>query len=236
MWSPISTCHREVTISSSTKPPRRPARRADLRADARENRERILAAAREVYAEQGLEAPLAEVARRAGVGVATLFRRFPDREQLITAVFATKITAYADAIDAALADPDPWQGFQGLVRRVAAMQAEDRGFTRVMTRNFPSSRLFEAERRRGYELLKELIVRAKATGKLRPDFEPQDFGLVMMANAGVVNSLGEELPTASPRLIDYLLQSFASEAALAPLPPAPSEAEVRRAKERAARR
>lgn len=175
---------------------------------------------------------MVEVARRAGVGVATLFRRFPDREQLITEAFATKITAYADAIDTALGDPDPWRGFQGLVQRIASMQVEDRGFTRVMTITFPSAQVFEAERRRGLEMFKELIRRAKATGKLRPDFEVQDFGLLLMANAGVVNAIGETIPEASPRLIAYLLQAFAGDAARAPLPPAPSEEAMRSVKER----
>src|SRR6195952_4312092 len=89
-----------------------------LRSDAERNRERVIGAARGVFAEQGLDASTNEIARRAGVGVATLFRRFPTRDDLIAATFADKMHAYAHAIDTALADPDPWQGFCGYIERV----------------------------------------------------------------------------------------------------------------------
>ena len=115
-----------------------------LRADAERNRERVLDAAREVFAEHGLDASTNEIARRAGVGVATLFRRFPTRDDLIAAVFADKMTAYADAIDDALADPDPWHGFCGYIERVCQMQADDRGFADVLTMTFPTAKAFEA--------------------------------------------------------------------------------------------
>jgi AcrR family transcriptional regulator len=82
-----------------------------LRTDAERNRSRILAAAQRVFGEQGLDAPLTDVARGAGVGIDTLYRRFPTREALITDAFAEKMAAYAKAVDAALADPDPWHGF-----------------------------------------------------------------------------------------------------------------------------
>ena len=107
-----------------------------------------LDAAREVFAEQGLDASTNEIARRAGVGVATLFRRFPTRDDLVAAVFADKMDAYAAAIDDALADPDPWHGFCGYIERVCAMQAEDRGFADVLTMTFPTAKRFEAERNR----------------------------------------------------------------------------------------
>src|SRR5438094_8772423 len=99
-----------------------------LRPDAQRNRERVVEAARDVFAEQGLEASTNEIARRAGVGVATLFRRFPTRDNLIAAAFTNKMHAYAEAIDEALADPDPWSGFCGYIERVCQMQADDRGF------------------------------------------------------------------------------------------------------------
>ena len=213
--------------------PRSPALRADehgpaLRADAERNRSRIIHAARAVFAEKGLDAPLNEVARRAGVGIATLFRRFPARDDLITATFAGKMTAYAGAIDDALADPDPWHGFCAYVGQVCSMQAEDRGFTDVLTVTFPTAKGFEADRNRAAAGFAELIDRAKAAGKLREDFAHQDLVLALMANAGVVNGTGQAAPDAWRRLVAYLLQAFAADAAR-PLPPPPSEGQMYRA-------
>ena len=75
-----------------------------LRADAARNRASIVAVAREVFAEQGLEAPLEAIAARAGVGIATLYRRFPTREKLVAAALVGKVTEYAEAAEQALAD------------------------------------------------------------------------------------------------------------------------------------
>src|SRR5262249_12878918 len=86
-----------------------------LRVDAERNRAAILAAAREVFAEQGLEAPLEEIAARAGVGIATLYRRFPTRAHLVAAALVEKVTQYAEAAEQALAVPDPWAGFTSFV-------------------------------------------------------------------------------------------------------------------------
>lgn len=210
-----------------TPQPSQPGERA-LRADATRNRGRIIEAARAVFAEQGLDASMNEVARRAGVGVATLFRRFPTRDDLITATFADKMAAYADAIDDALADPDPWHGFCAYVERVCGMQAADRGFTDVLTVTFPTAKGFEAVRDRAAAGFAELIGRAKAAGQLRQDFVHQDLVLVLMANAGVVAGTGTAAPEAWRRLVAYLLQAFAAEAA-GPLPAPPTTPEMYRA-------
>jgi AcrR family transcriptional regulator len=199
-----------------------------LRTDAERNRSRVLAAAHEVFADQGLEAPMTEVARRAGVGIATLYRRFPTREDLITAAFADKMTAYANAIDTALADPDPWHGFCVYIERVCAMQAADRGFTHVLTLTFPAAKAFEAERDRAYYGFIELITRAKDAGRLRPDFSPEDLILVLMANAGVISATGDAAPNTWRRLVAYLTQAFAAEAAQ-PLPDPPTPRQMYRA-------
>ncbi len=193
-----------------------------LRADAERNRGRLVAAAKEVFAESGLDASMNEVARRAGVGVATLFRRFPTREDLITATFADKMAAYSEAIDDALADPDPWRGFCGYVEHVCAMQADDRGFTEVLTLTFPTAKAFEADRRRAATRFARLVANAKATGRLRHDFVHQDLILVLMANAGVVTGTADAAPQAWQRLVGYLLQAFAAEGPL-PSPPTPRQ-------------
>jgi AcrR family transcriptional regulator len=193
-----------------------------LRSDAERNRSRIVEAARQVFAEQGLDAPLTDVARRAGVGIATLYRRFPTRGDLITGAFADKMTAYADAGDAALADPDPWHGFCAYIERVCAMQAADRGFRNVLTRTFTAATSLESERARAYHRFTELIARAKDAGRLRPDFSPEDLILLLMANAGVVAATGDDVPDAWRRFTAYMIQAFAaSHTDTLPPPPAP---------------
>src|SRR5215216_2148239 len=186
-----------------------PTERA-LRADAEQNRARVLQAARELFAEQGLDASANSIARRAGVGIATLLRRFPTRDDLIAAAFAEKMTAYTHAIDDALAAADPWQGFCTYIERVCQMQADDRGFADVLTMTFPTAKAFEEERNRSARALTELLERAKAAGQLRDDFAHQDLPLILMANAGVVTATRDAAPEAWRRLVGYLIQSFAA--------------------------
>ena len=200
-----------------------------LRADAERNRERVLQAARRVFAEQGLDASTNEVARRAGVGVATLFRRFPTREALVNAVFADKMAAYAAAGEAALADPDPWHGFCGYIERICEMQAADRGFADVLTLTFPTAKALEADRDKAFASLAELIDRAQAAGKLRRDFVHQDVPLILMANAGVVTATRDAAPDAWRRIVGYLIQSFAADPTDPALPDPPSRRQVYRA-------
>src|SRR3954468_19127850 len=92
----------------------------ELRADAARNRQAIVDAARTVFAEHGLDAPLDEIARRAGTGNAPLYRRFPTRCDLVAAVFADRMVEHRDAVEAALAVDDPWDGFAAYVRAAGA--------------------------------------------------------------------------------------------------------------------
>lgn len=193
-----------------------------MRVDAERNRERILDAARAVFTEQGLDVSLNEVARRAGVGVATLFRRFPTRDDLLAAVFAEKMTAYVVAIDDAVAHPDPWEGFCGFVEHACQMQADDRAFADVLALTFPLGPSFEAELAHAARSLAQLITKAQASGQLRSDFVHQDVPLILMANAGVVAATRDAAPEASRRLVAMLLQSLSSQNARA-LPRAPSK-------------
>jgi AcrR family transcriptional regulator len=201
--------------------------KAPLRADAERNRQRIVEAAREVFTEQGVSASMNEVARRAGVGLATLLRRFPHRDQLVAATFEDRMAKYNALADQALKDPDPWHGFCEYIRAICAMQAADRGFADLMTQSFPLARQMESERAENSARVIELFDRAKRTGKLRRDFSPEDVPLIMMANAGVVSAAADQAPEASPRLIAYLLQAFSADHT-APLPPAPSPRQIYR--------
>jgi AcrR family transcriptional regulator len=197
--------------------------RPALRVDAERNRQRLLAAAREMFAERGLDVPIEDIARHAGVGVATLYRRFPGRADLIAGAFEAKMTAYADAGAQALANPDPWAGFCGYIERVCAMQADDRGFATVLCMSFPADKQFEAERDRAYGSFLELVRRAQAAGGLRDDFVAEDLVILLMANAGVVAGTADAAPGAWRRFAAYMIQAFSARNA-APLPPPPSYA------------
>src|ERR1700710_1309007 len=103
-----------------------------LRADAARNRARLLAAAKEVFAERGLDATMDEVARRAGVGAGTAYRRFRNRDDLIGALFEERLDEFMATLEWARADDDPWRGLSGFLERWMEMQAEDRGFKELL--------------------------------------------------------------------------------------------------------
>jgi AcrR family transcriptional regulator len=179
-----------------------------LRIDAARNREDILCAAREAFAEQGTGVALEDIARRAGVGIATLYRRFPARVDLVAAAFEPKLQAYVAATEAAIAEPDPWEGFATYVRTVCAMQADDVGFADVLALTFPSSLDLDRRLRQATAGLGEVVERAKVAGALRPDFVMEDLVVLLMANAGVVNATKGHAPKAWERFATYMLDGF----------------------------
>ncbi|WP_280872112.1 TetR/AcrR family transcriptional regulator [Streptomyces sp. MJP52] len=190
-----------------------------MRADARRNRERVLVAARAVFAEHGIDAPMATVARRAGVGVATLYRHFPTRDALVRGAFAQQTETCVRALAEALAVPDPWQGFQHLVETVCALQREERGFPAAFLAAFPESTSEHARsRQRAERDFTTLVRRAQASGALRADFHPSDLAVVLLAHCALVAALPDD-GAASRRLVAYLLQSFRAGTANEPLPP-----------------
>jgi AcrR family transcriptional regulator len=202
--------------------------RPALRVDAERNRQRLIAAAREMFAERGLDVPMEDIARHAGVGVATLYRRFPTRADLIAGAFEAKMAAYADAGTQALAHPDPWAGFCAYIEQVCAMQADDRGFATVLCMTFPADKQFEAERDRAYDNFLELVRRAQAAGRLRADFVAEDLAILLMANAGVVAGTADAAPDAWRRFAAYMIQAFSARSA-APLPEPPTHTAMHRA-------
>jgi AcrR family transcriptional regulator len=120
------------------------------RADASRNRMAIIEAARQVYGERGLEAPLDDIARQAGVGNATLYRHFPSRCELVAAVFAETLRSVVAAADAALLIADPWEAFAGHVRFFCRLQAADRGLADLLTTHIRADAELERLRRRSY--------------------------------------------------------------------------------------
>lgn len=200
--------------------------RGGMRADARRNRERVLAAARAVFAEHGIDAPMATVARRAGVGVATLYRHFPTRDALVRGAFAQQMGTCARTLTEALGSPDPWQGFQRLVETVCALQREERGFPAAFLAAFSEGTPEHARSwRRAERDFTTLVRRAQASGALRADFHPSDLAVILLAHCGLVAALPDD-GAASRRLVAYLLQALRATPANEPLPP-PTELSLR---------
>lgn len=198
-----------------------------LRADAERNRLRLVESAQAAFAERGLEAPLDEIARRAGVGIATLYRRFPTREDLIAASFAPKLAAYAAAAERALGEADAWTGLCLYAEEVCAMQAADLGLNAVLSGAVITVRSLQRQRERTYRDIAELIRRAQAQGTLRPDATPEDFALLLMANAGVVQATRRNAPEAWRRFVALALDGFRADHAR-PLPDPISPAAIYR--------
>jgi AcrR family transcriptional regulator len=192
----------------------------ELRSDARDNRDRILQVARAIFAEEGIDVPMREVARRAGVGPATLYRRFPTKEALVTEAFREQMAACNALVDAALADPDPWHGLRTVIEQVSVMHAEDRGFTAAFVSAFPHAVDFAQERRRALQALAELIRRAKESGGLRRDFVLDDLVMLIMANSGIRATSREAAVAASRRFVALQLRSISARPDDGPLPPA----------------
>jgi AcrR family transcriptional regulator len=213
-----------MTTPDHPAPPRR------LRRDAQRNRDAILAAARQVFCDHGLEAPLEEIARRAGVGIGTLYRRFPSRVELLDAVLADTIQAHVDAAEQALATDDPWDGFTYYLEETCRLQAANRGLNDAMGMRFPRATAVEAAKARLFELVGELVRRAQASGQLRPDLTLEDLAFLNWANARILQAgRAAGAPDAWRRHLGFLLDGFRAERAH-PLPQPPlSPRQVHRA-------
>ncbi|WP_433463119.1 TetR/AcrR family transcriptional regulator [Spirillospora sp. CA-128828] len=190
------------------------------RADAARNRDKLVAAAAAVFGERGLDAPLDEIARRAGVSIGTLYNHFPARQDLFDAIFPARLAALDDIVERSLADPDPWNGFVVYVEGLFALQAQDRGLNDVLARRFPLAPELEAACHRGFDHLVRIMARAKESGDLRPDFEPPDIVPLMWAMSQVIRESADAAPSAWRRCLGFFLDGLRAEAAR-PLP-APS--------------
>jgi AcrR family transcriptional regulator len=192
-----------------------------LRADALDNRERILEAARGVFAAEGLNVPMRTIARRAGVGPATLYRHFPTKETLVTEAFTEELRACRAVVDEGLADPDPWQGFCLVIEKICALHARNRGFTAAFMSAFPEAVDFPALRQYSLASVATLARRAKEAGRLRPDFVLDDLILMLMANDGIRAASPAARVAASRRFAALAIQAFTASPQHAPLPPVP---------------
>jgi AcrR family transcriptional regulator len=160
--------------------------RRALRRDAERNRQRILEAARELFATKGLEATLNDVAHHANVGVGTVYRRFATKEELVGAIFEDGIDQVAALAEAALQQENSWDGFVWFVERLCELTATDRGLREMVYSKAYGGCGVEASRLRIDPLVTKLVERARADGHLRPDVAPSDMPIVGLL-AGTVS-------------------------------------------------
>lgn len=194
-------------MSTSPTSPDTPAARP-LRKDAERNRQRILAAASEVFAEHGLAASLDDIATHAGVGVGTVYRRFPDKEQLIDALFEDRITGMVSLATAALEIEDPWEGLVHFLSRAQELQAADRGLKEAILSTVDGRSRVAGGRERIGPAVEQLLDRAKAAGVVRQDVELPDLPLMQFALGAMADYTREVAPETWRRLFTLVLDGL----------------------------
>jgi AcrR family transcriptional regulator len=163
-----------------------------LRRDASRNRDRLLQAARELFAERGLDVPMDDIAERAGVGVGTAYRRFANRDEIIAALFEERLADYLALAEEALTDPDPWTGVVTFLERSLALQADDRGLKELLMRDRRTLDRVATARERVMPLLERMVARAHEAGALRPGVTAEDVGMLSHM-LGVANDFAPDL-------------------------------------------
>lgn len=193
-----------------------------LRADAERNRRKVLVAARELFAERGLVS-LDEVAEHAGVGVGTVYRRFPSRDDLIDALYVEAMEKLVGIAKSALArsETDPWGALEQFLTQYMQMHAEDRSLSSVVLTDAHGRGRLEVGKAQMAPIGREMMQRAKAAGVVRPDLAPSDLPATIMMVVTVMNATRGIQPDLWRRYLAMALDSFRPGAATGPLPADP---------------
>jgi AcrR family transcriptional regulator len=205
-------------VTSPVNAPDAPVARV-LRADARRNRERVLAAARECFAEKGADVQMDDIAKRADLGVGTLYRHFPDKAALLEALKAEHLEQIAAMGREALEQEDPWESFATWLSRCAELQASNRGFSEAISA-FPLPKEVAravAERVGLVEINTRMIARGQAAGVIRPDLRAEDIPLVMCAAGATILADGGPLGGSWRRCLALVIDGLRAPAT-SPLP------------------
>jgi AcrR family transcriptional regulator len=201
-----------------------------LRRDAQANRDRILQAAGQLFSAQGIEVPLDEIARRAGVGTGTFYRHFPDRDHLLDALFDERVRRFDDLMASACDAEDAWEGLVSLLGTGLELQATDRGLKDILVARARGTRHRSQPSPETLRALGDRVERAQRQGALRPDVTLADLPLVNAALLGVMDLTGEIAPDAWRRILQIVLDGLRSErSAPTPLPHPPLDMDDTRA-------
>jgi AcrR family transcriptional regulator len=191
---------------------------APLRADAERNRQRLLAAAKDLFATRGLDVTLDEVARHAGVGTGTAYRRFPNKDALIDALMVDRVAELADLARECLEDPDPWRGLTGYFERALAVQAADRGLKEVLFSSGRGRERSNEARRQIAPVVTRLVQRALDAGVVRSDFSTSDVPLINFMLNTVVDFGRDVEPDLYKRYLAIVFDGLRPRDDLEPLP------------------
>src|SRR4051812_9207107 len=181
-----------------------------LRKDAELNRERLLAAARELFATRGLEVTLNEIAHHAGVGVGTAYRRFANKEEVIDALFEERLQDVVSVAKEALSATDAWDGLVSFLERSLHMQFGDRGLTEIMNSPQLGRERVNQSRDRIAPLMTQLVARAKKQGAVRPDFDQTDLIFIQLALAAIIDKTRGLAPDLYRRYLTMWLDGIRS--------------------------
>jgi AcrR family transcriptional regulator len=154
---------------------------------------------------------LNDIAHHAGVGVGTVYRRFPDKAQLIEGLFEQRISEIVAYADQALADPDPWHGITGFVERALERQAEDRAFKELVLAGPEGLDRVNQIRARLLPRMTALVARAQESGQLRPDVVPQDFPLIQLMIGTIIDTARDVKPELWRRFFAIYLRGLRAE-------------------------
>jgi AcrR family transcriptional regulator len=188
-----------------------------LRKDAERNRRLILDAAMELFAQRGLGVTLNEIAHHAGVGVGTVYRRFPDKEKLIDELFEEKVAELVAVIERAAADPDPWNGIVSFFTEANELQARDFALRDIIL-NAPDGLARSCRTRdRLMPAGARLIRRAQEAGKLRADIGSTDIAIIQLMLSAVIEASRDVEPNLWRRYVDIIIQGLRAD----PEPPGP---------------
>jgi AcrR family transcriptional regulator len=179
-----------------------------LRADARRNREAVLAAARERFGKCGLDCQMEDIARTAGVGVGTVYRHFPTKGDLLAALVTDRFRRLAARAEQALAEDDPWQAFCDLMRYSAEFQVRDRALSEFLSSQ-PQLGQHEAVQSGLADLTAELIAKAQRTGGMRKDAVIEDVPTLICGLGAVTAGAAGNMPELNwERYVEIMLDGL----------------------------